>query len=84
MKVHENLNEVECMLKYLEKLKVLWKFNEETYNCNLGVSVINPYHPSIYCVILNEIISKALIGFFVILIITDLTFEKKLCFDQIV
>lgn len=26
------------MLKYLEKLKLLWKFSEETYNCNLGVS----------------------------------------------
>lgn len=38
LKAHENLNEVECMLLYLEKLKHLWKFNEETYNCSLGVS----------------------------------------------
>lgn len=37
LKVHESLNEIECMLKYLEKLLSLWKFNEETYNCHLGV-----------------------------------------------
>ncbi len=38
LKAHENLNEMECMLKYLEKLLLLWKYNEETYNCTLGVS----------------------------------------------
>ena len=38
LKVHENLNEIECMLKYLEKLQLIWKYNEETYKCFLGVS----------------------------------------------
>jgi focal adhesion kinase 1 len=37
LKVHENLNEIECMLKYLEKLYSLWKYNEEIFNCHLGV-----------------------------------------------
>lgn len=37
LKVHESLNEIECMLKYLEKLQILWKFNEEIYNCHIGV-----------------------------------------------
>lgn len=36
LKVHESLNEIECMLKYLEKLHTLWKFNEENFNCHLG------------------------------------------------
>ena len=40
LKVHENLNEIECMLKYLEKLQLIWKYNEETYKCFLGVSKI--------------------------------------------
>ncbi len=38
LKVHESLNEIECMLKYLEKLHTLWKFNEENFNCHLGVN----------------------------------------------
>lgn len=41
LKVYENLNETECMLKYLEKLINLWKYQEETYKCHLGVSFQN-------------------------------------------
>jgi hypothetical protein len=37
MKIYENLNEIDCMLKYLDKLYNLWKYNEETYKCHLGV-----------------------------------------------
>ena len=37
MKIYENLNEIDCMLKYLDKLYSLWKYNEETYKCHLGV-----------------------------------------------
>ncbi len=36
MKPFENLNESDCMLRYLEKLSCLWKYNEETYKCHLG------------------------------------------------
>jgi hypothetical protein len=38
IKVYENLNEAECMLKYLEKLKYLWKYNEESFKCFLGTT----------------------------------------------
>ena len=41
MKIYENLNEIDCMLKYLDKLYSLWKYNEETYKCHLGVIIKN-------------------------------------------
>ena len=37
MKSYENLNEIDCMLNYLAKLLEVWKYNEETYKCHLGV-----------------------------------------------
>lgn len=40
VKAYENLNETDCMLKFFEKLYIVWKFNEENFNCNLGVSYL--------------------------------------------
>ena len=37
LKAYENWNEVDCMLKYLEKLSSIWKYFEESYKCHLGV-----------------------------------------------
>jgi focal adhesion kinase 1 len=37
LKTFENLNEAECMHKYLEKLITIWKFNDESYRCHLEV-----------------------------------------------
>jgi focal adhesion kinase 1 len=36
MKIYDSLNEIDCMLKYLDKLLSVWKYNEETYECHLG------------------------------------------------
>jgi hypothetical protein len=38
VKVFENLNEIDCMMKYFEKLYNVWKFDEESFECHLGVS----------------------------------------------
>jgi hypothetical protein len=37
MKAYENLNEIDCMLKYLDILLSIWPYNEEQYKCHLGV-----------------------------------------------
>lgn len=39
IKDFENYNEEDCMLLYLEKLKSIWKYDEEIYECHLGVSI---------------------------------------------
>jgi focal adhesion kinase 1 len=39
IKEYENHNEEDCMLIFLEKLKTLWKYNTETYECHLGVGL---------------------------------------------
>ena len=42
MKLYENLNEMDCMLQYLTNLLNIWKYNEETYKCHLGVDKTFP------------------------------------------
>lgn len=37
LKVYENLKELECMTKYLEKLLTIWNYNEEIFKCNSEV-----------------------------------------------
>ena len=37
MKEYDSYNEEDCMLLYLEKLKNIWRFDEEIYECQLGV-----------------------------------------------
>ncbi len=37
MKTYEHLNEIDCMLKYLDILLTIWPYNEEQYKCHLGV-----------------------------------------------
>lgn len=37
LKVYENLKELECMIKYLEKLLSIWSYDEEVFKCHLGV-----------------------------------------------
>jgi focal adhesion kinase 1 len=36
LKTYENLNESDCMFKFLEKVLQLWKYNEESYHCILN------------------------------------------------
>ena len=37
IKEFENYNEEDCMLLFLDKLKSIWRYDEEIYECHLGV-----------------------------------------------
>ena len=39
IKEFENYNEEDCMLLYLDKLKSIWRYDEEIYDCHLGVGI---------------------------------------------
>jgi focal adhesion kinase 1 len=39
LKSYENLSESDCMLKFLENILQIWKYNEEAYSCTYEVCI---------------------------------------------
>jgi hypothetical protein len=36
LKSHQGLSEAECMLRFLDRVLPIWRYNEESYACNVG------------------------------------------------